>query len=374
MIKIDKEGVSIGVSTNNGTMNTTNSGDVTSNNQNQIVIVNNNGIGYEAVKTICNDIVKDELMKYADDAKSLANKRQEELMNSILEKLQDERISNENILKEFKNPDMQYCYFEAQKAFIRRGTDELELILSNLIVHRVKESKNSLLQIVLNQAVEVSNLLLPQQYDILSLAFFMINCGIQNVDSFAKLTDIIKSYLIPFIKDLTKKASVYKHIEFSKCGSISIGENKLEKLFSNKFRTLFLKGKSRDELTNEFNLGVVLDKYPGVFKRSPYDENLLQVSAMDEEELEKSIKMLEADEDIDNQVGGWLRNLFQMQGLSDEEVKNKVISLVPEINPLFDVWNDSYLKHMNLTSVGMVLGAVNLMNKSGVNLDLNIWI
>ena len=138
----------------------------------QIALQNNYyGMDYQNTKSLCQDLIRNELEKYKADAEQLAKERDEKFLSTLFEKLHRENIDDNSMCKEFRNPDMQYTFVEAQKAFIRLGTPELETILSNLLVDRAKESNRTLLQIALAEAVSVVPMLLPSQLDILALCF-----------------------------------------------------------------------------------------------------------------------------------------------------------------------------------------------------------
>lgn len=51
-----------------------------------------------------------------------------------------------------------------------------------------------------------------------------------------------------------------------------------------------------------------------------------------------------------------------------------MLKWVPSSKILFSQWNDTYLKHLTLTSVGIVLGANRSKQISGTTFDMNIWI
>lgn len=131
------------------------------------------GMDYQNTKSLCQDLIKNELEKYKSDAEQLAKERNEKFLSTLFEKLHKEKIDDNSMCEEFKNPDMQYTFFEAQKAYIRLGTPELENILSNLLVDRTKESNRTLLQIALAEAVNAVPMLLPSQLDILALCFLL---------------------------------------------------------------------------------------------------------------------------------------------------------------------------------------------------------
>ena len=59
--------------------------------------------------------------------------------------------------------------------------------------------------------------------------------------------------------------------------------------------------------------------------------------------------------------------------MSNEDAKNLIISLIPEIKSLFLKWVKSPLRNSSLTTVGIAIGAANLQRKSNEKVDLSIW-
>ena len=82
----------------------------------QIATQNNYyGMSYSDTKTLCLDLIKVELDNYKETAALEAKRRNDELLNSFIKKIQEEQIDKDTVGKEFKNPDMQYTYIDAQK-------------------------------------------------------------------------------------------------------------------------------------------------------------------------------------------------------------------------------------------------------------------
>lgn len=134
-------------------------------------IVQINGISYSEAKEICKDIVTAELNNYKKEAQQIAIQRQQTLTNRFIDILNEKNVTDKQVLDELKNPDMQFCLREAQIAYMRHGTNELENVLSNILADRLVENDRTTLQIALSEAIKTAPLLLPEHLDILSLAF-----------------------------------------------------------------------------------------------------------------------------------------------------------------------------------------------------------
>ncbi len=55
-------------------------------------------------------------------------------------------------------------------------------------------------------------------------------------------------------------------------------------------------------------------------------------------------------------------------------IKEKCIEIKPYMENVFDVWNNSLLKNMSLTSVGITIGHANIKRFVGEFSNLSIWI
>lgn len=67
-------------------------------------------------------------------------------------------------------------------------------------------------------------------------------------------------------------------------------------------------------------------------------------------------------------------NLNNSRKMNDKEVKDFIISSYPFMEKIFDVWNNSMMKSLNLTSVGIAIGHANVKRNLGEFTDLSIWI
>lgn len=214
------------------------------------------GMDYQNTKSLCQDLIRSELEKYKSDAEQLAKERDEKFLSTLFEKLHREKIDDNSMCEEFKNPDMQYTFVEAQKAYIRLGTPELETILSNLLVDRAKESDRTLLQIALAEAVSVVPMLLPSQLDILALCFRLRYTRNNMINSLSTFFKYIQEEILPHVPHSIDKMSSFQHLVYTKTASIDIGEISLENIFIETYGGLFLSGYVPEELND------VIQKYP----------------------------------------------------------------------------------------------------------------
>lgn len=323
------------------------------------------GMDYQNTKSLCLDLIKDELTIYRNEAEKIAKERDEQLLNLFFERLHNEKLEDATVSQEFKNPDMQYTYIEAQKSYIRLGTKELENILANLLVDRVKENQRTLLQIALNEAITVVPMLLPEQLDILALCFKMRYSKHLSVNSIPSFFDYLQNSIYPHVFATDNKDSLYQHLVYAKTGSIDIGETSLENIFSQTYGGLFLKGYLEDEL-QEYPA-----KYPKLFTKCLQNPDKLQINALSLDDLNTELNIINGLSSTDKT---FFQEHFSKNIMSANEIKDYICNKESKYYSLFKLWNDSLLKHLTLTSIGIILGANRAKQLCNETFDLTIWI
>ena len=268
------------------------------------------GISYSDVKNLCISLIEKKLSEYRQEALAIAEERSNRLTETFLGKLAEEKMEYEKVIEEFKNPDMQYAFVAAQKSFIRTGTPDLEKILSDLLINRLKENNRSLLQIALSEAINVVSILLPEQMHILALCFAVSRTS-WPIISHSDLIDYIKQAMMPHVVPLVnyklKHTPLLKHLEYTRCGYRNLAMENIELIFLKSYPYIFLEG-------------------------------------------------------VNNNT------------MKPEKVKQKIINIYPESSILFDVWNNSELPSFDLTTVGIAIGASFFKQITGLQLNLSTWI
>lgn len=326
------------------------------------------GLGYSDTKEICHDIVRDELAKYHAEALIEAKKRNEELFDRVVQKLDEKKMNDTQTLAEFKNPAMQFDYLEAQKAYMKAGTSELSELLSNILVKRISESSRSLLQISLGEAIQVAPKLIPSQMALLSFAFIVKHTRRTTVNSHATFVAFLKDTIIPvFGSGVSRKDSEFQHLSFTGCSQQSALSDNMIDYFKGNYAGLFMRGISQSDIPKDENDNYLNNVYPDLFIRCLNNTELFQINAISEGDLSQKIKPGHKYHDI-------LIKLFNENIMSDEDAQKLVEDLVPEMKAIFTYWNDCGIKSCILSSVGIVIGAEYAHQITGQNYELNIWI
>ena len=331
---------------------------------------NQYGLGYSDTKDLCLDIVRDELSKYHAEALIEAKKRNEELFESVMQKLEDKQMNDSQALAEFRNPAMQFDYLEAQKAYMKVGTPELAEMLSNILVERISESSRSLLQIALGEVIQVAPKLIPSQMATLALTFVLGYTRSVVVNSHQSFSEYLKNNIILlFDSGISKKESEFQHLNFTGCSQQSALERSLIKLLKRAYPGIFMKGFAIDEIPKAKNGDSLFDLYP-LFVPCLNNKSKFQINTITEEVLSRQIQKMS----IPLEDANLLKRLFSENLLPDYEAQELVKRLVPKMKEVFKYWDEGEIKHCFLSSVGIVIGAEYAHQIIGENYNLKIWI
>lgn len=325
----------------------------------------NQGLNYSEVKDIALDVFNSNFLQLSKEALNTAVQRVEEITNNFIERLKKDKPDS---LESVNDPGFQSALYEVQKNYAKTGDKDMADVLVDILVDRVEHKERDLKQIVLDESINVIPKLTSSQLDTLTIIFLLkysVNYGVVNIDTLKQyLTNNIK----PFTDNLSKENSLYQHLEFAGCGSISIGSKNIEDIFKNTYRGLFYKGFTEDEFKKQ--VGEFKD-FKGFIAKCLNDENKFQLNLINEEVLNQKITK----ENLNDDNTKKLKTLFNQHILSNKEIEEKLIEIgKPFLEVLFDVWKNSAMKNMSLTSVGIAIAQANYRRKTGQTLDLSIWI
>lgn len=338
-------------------------GDSSTNIQAGTVVVE--GMTYPEVREVALDVFRSNFYELAGKAHDIATQRAEEVTERFLNKLQAE---NPEGFEQAQDPDFQHALFTAQKEYARTGDAELGDLLVDLLVDRSKQAQRDMIQIVLNESLTVAPKLTTGQLSVLAVCFlckYTQNRGIGNHQALGEYWD---SQLHPFIENMSRSNASYQHLEFAGCGSISsVGSKSLPGILGQIYQGQFLKGFEEIEIQNR---EVSIENPPDFFIPCLNDGNLIQVRANSEESLrnlmdQKSVPETEREK---------LVELFNLNKMSENEIRDKCVEIRPYMEDLFEYWNETLMARFSLTSVGIAIGHANIKRLVGEFADLSIWI
>ncbi|MQR86397.1 hypothetical protein GFV16_10780 [Bacillus megaterium] len=200
--------------------------------------VHYHGLTYSDAKEIAQDVFEKNFRELSTEAGEIAKQRANEVLDEIMIKL--EKIE-EKALESFKDPDVQYQIFNVQKEYARNGDKNLAEMLTDLLVERVKESDRNLKQILLNESISVLPKLTSAQVNILTWIFLLRRVKNTQVESLGHLQNYFQQFYnpVPLESAETQLTANYLHLQYAGCGSVSLGEISLEKIFCEGYPHLF---------------------------------------------------------------------------------------------------------------------------------------
>lgn len=322
------------------------------------------GVNYEDAKAIFLDLFKSNFHQLSDIAKDTAQKRAEEITSEFLDELIKKNPEGLNSTRE---PDFQYALFTVQKEYAKSGDKDLGSILVDILVDRSKEVNRNLMQIVLNESLQTASKLTNDQYAALSVMFVLKYTRYSRMLNFKEFSDYIDRMLSPFVPELVKEAACYQHLEYAGCGTIRFALPGLSAILLKNYPLLFVKPFSKEELAD-------------LFSQEPSLSTMITPSRNDNDQVEPYItdeaiiREISRQSNIeDSTIDDFIASM-RKHAMNAQEAKDYAIKAHPCMTILYDVWENSHVKDMALTSVGIAIANANIRRVLGNQLDLSIWI
>lgn len=330
--------------------------------------VTNTGLSYSDVKAIARDealaLFIENFPKLQGEAMVLAATRGEEITENFFAKLLEENPSG---IQQAKSPDFQDALFTVQKEYAKAGDEDLGQLLVDLLVDRTKTEGRNILQIVLNESLHTAPKLTSEHLAVLAVTFFFRrtrNAGIGNLES---LKVNLSKNIEHFAKLMPTKDGTFEHLQFTGCGSVSMGSINLEQIFQHTYCGLFNKGFEENRI---LELGITLGNDPRFFIPCLNDFTKIQVRGVEK----GSLKDWLVENNISTDDQQKIESLFQENLMSEQEIKVKIIEACPFMDSIFTAWASTKMQNFELTSVGMAIGHANIKRLAGEFTDLSIWI
>jgi hypothetical protein len=322
------------------------------------------GVTYDDARQIALDVYKANAVELAAAAKQAAIARAEEITDKFLEELKDK---NPLAVSQAARPDFQIALLEAQKAYAKTGDKDLATVLVDLLVSRTKQEPRSLREIVLAESLQVVPRLTMSQIHTISVIFLLRHTENRLVTKIEHLGQWFDRYMTPLVSSLSKADSLYRHLVYSGAATQELTSINLAAAFKAIYVGLFTKG------FDATNMNDLTDKYPKLkkmFQDAPI-ENRMMLPPVTIGLLEKLLESAGVHEksDVDR-----LMNAQKSDLLGDADVLQNLIDTRKGFETLADVWDNSSLRSMALTSVGMAIGHANFQRLSGDQAPLSIWI
>lgn len=322
------------------------------------------GMSYSDVRDIAKDVFRDNFLLLKGDAKEAMETRVAELRDAIIERLKEENIHE---LAGFAHPEKQSALFDAQKGFALSGDGDLKTMLVDTIAKLAREPERSLKSIVLQEAIKTMPSLTRRQVNAIALSFMLRSVGFHGAGT---LEAVIKNYELGVggpTADIEVSGGDFRHLEFTRCGVVEITELSFMPLLRDLYPGLVSVGMSEDLVHERF--GAIAIPTGGLM-RSLWQPGNWQIAAVNQTVLDEKSKS-----------GGWtseqeaiLLEILRSYPMDDTAMRTALIDISAFASRLLEVWDNTSLKSMKLTSVGIAI-AHSHCSSNGLSLpDLEIWI
>jgi|GEM_PF-6230533 len=324
------------------------------------VVVNVGVVTPEEVRALASDTFKSDFVKMLGMAEAIAEARANKVLDAFIERI--ERV-NPSALRYANDPDFRYALYTAQKTAARSGDGKLQDLLVELLVERACEAPRSLIQLVLNEAIEVIQRISNAQLNALTLVFVLrhLRFDAASFDALIKTMDV---YVQPFLSEVAGSYASLSHLEYAGCGTL-------------------------DDRAMRLASEILAGTYPGAFQHGVSDADACVKS------LSSSARSLLVQCEHNSahvQVLGTTREMVRelcqerrlgmqdtmmlnriFQGNASVDVREVCVGARPYLAKLFEVWDGSTLPHFCLTSIGVAIAHANL-SKYGEIQQLSTWI
>lgn len=335
----------------------------------------NIGISYSDVKEIALDVFQNNFYKLAEEAAKIANERAEKIIDDLLQII---KSTNEKLLENVRDPDIQYGIFTVQRDYARSGNDDIASILIKTLVERMKVANDSLRKIAINEALKIIPRLTIKQINLLTISFVMrhVSANILSTNDLISFLDKNLGYCL--VDNLHLERHDLLHFQCLGCtgGDILVSKS-VGELFKNNYSGVFQKGFKIDEFHSIINnlpkpkqkqlekeLLIKSDKQD-LFKINTLNNKMLYYEG-------SKLGLLQSGtgaEILEN-----LKKFFLETTLTPQEIENKLFYEYSKFKYLKRIWNAYQLNQIELTPIGIVIAHSNLNINSKIDSDLSIWI
>lgn len=325
--------------------------------------VNYHGLGLAEIEKVTALVLKDQLPRLIEDgALRIFNERIGDFKGYISSEMKELSKSEINRLSD---PDTQLALRDSMFAIGRRSEEEVRAVLKKLVVRRIKDDKKAssetLKNLVFNEAISTVAKLTVDQLKIITLCYILRYTKIEKITSWEAFEKYLNTQILPFI-DFKNTHTEFQHIEYTSCGGLSALSWDFLNAFKEYYGFIFQKHFDKAEV-DSFNLDNVAEIFmekEGKYIFRTYDKSTLD-HVMDNLQLSELVK-------------GNIRGLWNRTVMSTQEIKTKILEDTQNGSQLLEMWDESQLSRLSLTSVGLAIGATYFEEITGEKLDINIWI
>lgn len=300
--------------------------------------------------------------KLREEAQKTAHETMKKYYDVFLKKGNAELTSDD--IKKLSEPDVQYVLTNSIIQAGRKDEPELRENLALLLVERIKNSDNDLRRIVYNEAIDTIGKLTIDGLKIITLCFILRYTLWEGVFSLENLDELMKTRIIPFL-DFKNTNAEFQHIVYAGCGELGIGEWNYPTIVQNQYYGLEPMTISKSQL----NIHRIPEEIIGELF-STLDNDNLQFNIVHEKQLEDYLAKIPIQEIVKNSI----RTEFSISKNRSIQIISTKIKEFETIQKVIATVNETGLKNLSLTSVGIVIGAMYYERITGEKINISIWI
>ena len=313
--------------------------------------IKNYGLGYNDVKAICRDVVRQELAIVTREATNTLNQEISAFENQFIGRL--EKLENPQVIDKLKTPKLQFVLHDTMKEYAKTEDIDTKEELVDLLIERLKVEEHTTEQYLIDESIKIiPNLSLCQ-------AFFLGALTLRKVIN-QGFSFIVEDYL-------RRRAMIYEHLD--KITKLDIHYLKLANCCSDMSGTKYylpmldvmkldydllfrhhITEESYHSFTHDHPSIPSVGGEPIVYKKGNTNEMYLMYSSKrlleekaNKENKQQAIPLMEQ-----------LINLFTP--FSNNEIKQYLISLNSNWQKAFDSLDKEEVTQIDLTPVGTYIG------------------
>ncbi|CCB67946.1 LPO_1073/Vpar_1526 family protein [Hyphomicrobium sp. MC1] len=329
--------------------------------QGNITIIKNEALTVEEIEKILASFTP----MFRALAKEEARALMEDLSQGIFERLAKHPDAAASALK---TPDFQYVLGEAAHAYARSGASNVKEILLDLIESRCQRDDRTRVTLSLNEAINKTAVLTKEEFAVLSIVF-LIRYTRLGAKNFVEFAGKLKECTSPLMGDITREESVANYLNAQSCGHVSIGQAKFIDILRSNYIGFFMRGCDLAELETIF--APDLKSYSSqLIIHSMHDNDKFQVGVRNEQELFEHCNKIGFPKPSADKL--WA--VAKSKAMNNQQILDKLQECFPEASQLQSLWDETYLCHLELTSIGIAIGHANIQRVAEFEGELAMWI
>lgn len=271
-----------------------------------------------------------------------------ETLNSHLEASQ---VSQDELNK-FSNANVQAAFQDAIAGASKNSSKDVHEILSQLIADRIQKPKNTITELVINQAIEVTSKLDANLIKILALSFIFTKAKyptlIEEEILIKKLIDIADMF-----EDVQTTESNLEYLESVSCGKeIAFTSKNLIQIITNLYPQLFLKTVKDEQFKmlsiDDITRSSCFLKTNDGYKITPH----LALYLFKDAKIKVGNKPFAIEDQNDKNK---IKKFIRQHQMPENDIRKLIISEAPAFEKILKLYDDGF-KQFTLTSIGLVIG------------------